>query len=148
MTAERDMRSVFGSDFTLVCPKNLDELVQTGNKMNENFKQVQVKFRRCVSNEFAVCLTNFEIEQYIQNTRLVMFAPKNEILLGELEEKPLYTEYVKVFEQELSSTYMKETTIQVKLSEAAFFDWKYANILAPTSEFKFLTYVDNSNVMR
>lgn len=43
---------------------------------------------------------------------------------------------------------METTTVTVKLNEVSFYDEILASILYPTSEFKFLSYLDNSSVRR
>ena len=79
---------------------------------------------------------------------MVMFAPRNILQQGVQEDKPIYTDYIKVFEKEVSIKFMETATINVKLNEAIFYDDAKASVLRPTSEFKFLSYNDYSSVNR
>ena len=63
-------------------------------------------------------MTDIEIESFVENSRLVMFTPRNHLQQGVQGDKPLYTEYVKVFEKQLNKEYMESTTVTVKLNEA------------------------------
>ena len=77
--AERDLGLIFGDDFTLNCPKSIETIALTGNTMTPTFQTIQVKFNRCKSTETITCLTDQEIESFIENSRLVMFSPRNHL---------------------------------------------------------------------
>ena len=58
-----------------------------------------------------------------------MFSPKNHIQMRTEGERPLYTEYVKVFEKQLDFEYLESTTVTLQMNEATFFDDTFISIL-------------------
>ena len=106
--AEKDVNAIFGDDFTMVCPKLTETFSITGNKLQSSYSSIKVKFTRCQDTDVITCLDERSIENFINNARLVMFAPRNHLLAGDLKDKPVYQEYVKVFEEQLSTTFLKQ----------------------------------------
>ena len=73
---------VFGDDFALICPKAPQLTKTTGNKQQNSFKQLRVNFIRCKTFETEgalECLSDEEVQSFIENSRIIMFSPKNHI---------------------------------------------------------------------
>ena len=84
--AEKDVDAVFGDDFTMVCPKQTDSLSITGNKLQSTYQSIKIKFTRCQDTDVITCLGEQSIENYINNARIVLFAPRNHLLAGDLKD--------------------------------------------------------------
>ena len=137
---ENDLGQIMGETFDMWCPKELESTVLSGNRMQQNYKTVEVNFIRCQSTELFACLTNSEIEEFIQNSRMVIFAPRQVAQLKKHDENIIYQDWIKVYEKQLGMDYYEQNYIEVKLNELVLYDSPFLKALNPTLEQKFLSY--------
>ena len=88
------------------------------------------------------------IASFIDASRLVVFAPKNHVMLKKPGKKPVKAEIVKVFEKRISTNVLEESTMLTQLSESTFYDNIFLGSLSASSQFSQLSFVEFSSVQR
>ena len=69
-------------------------------------------------------------------------------MLQKSGKKPVYVEYVKVFEKSISTNVLEEGTLLTQLSESTFYDNIFLGSLSASSQFSQLSFVEFSSVLR